>query len=478
MEYDNKIPKSMTSDKTSFAHETVLIRFPHILTGCIDDIHKAISKITDETEKAEGKKILEELVKFKYEVQHDRTLTPITDKLYPQEAEVFNKELEQRGNPHWLDVYWLFSECYLYRRVVTFFHNSPSKFWQEYDVFAVQKIDTFRTSRVAVLELAARYRELVEEIKANKDATHDPEAEKILFNEMFEVCLWGNATDLTLLANMSYEEIKNMQGSEARKRAEKNIVLNDLPRVYDLLAKARAEGKAERRVDFVLDNAGFELYVDLVLAGFLLSTGLATHIVFRPKSMPWFVSDVTPRDFKDTLDVISNAKTFFETPSDDDKLQGKTPAPLSAEEAANMEFVFKNWTQHHVEGEFVLRPHRYWTTGGSFWRLPHQAPDLYEDLKDAELVIFKGDLNYRKLTGDALWDPTTPYPDAIGPMGRNSGINVMSLRTCKADVVTGLKPGQDEELKKIAGDIETGARKWAWHGKWAVIALSEGKKQE
>lgn len=61
-------------------------------------------------------------------------------------------------------------------------------------------------------------------------------------------------------------------------------------------------------------------------------------------------------------------------------------------------------------------------------------------------------------------------------MGANSGVNVLSLRTCKADVVVGLKPGQDEELKKIGGDMETGARKWAWYGKWAVVCLSEGKQ--
>lgn len=372
-------------------------------------------------------------------------------------------------------MYWLFSECYLYRRVVTFFHNS--NLWQDYDVFAVQKMDTFRTSRVAVVELADRYRELVTDIKKDIKETHDPARERELFCEMFETCLWGNATDLTLLANMSYEEIQQMQGSEARKRAEKNIVVNELPRVYDLLYKARASGKKERRVDFVLDNAGFELYVDLVLAGFLLSSGLATQIVLRPKSMPWFVSDVTPRDFQDLLAAIQDPKAFFETPSDDDKLQGKTPAPLSAKEIEDLDFLFSNWSQHHTEGDIVLRPHRYWTTGGSFWRLPHQAPDLFEDMKPAELVIFKGDLNYRKLTGDALWDTTTPYPDALGPMGRGSGLNVMSLRTAKADVVTGLKPGQDEELKKLVGCEGTGARKWSWHGKYAVISLSEGKAE-
>ena len=51
----------------------------------------------------------------------------------------------------------------------------------------------------------------------------------------------------------------------------------------------------------------------------------------------------------------------------------------------------------------------------------------------------------------------------------------MSLRTCKADVVVGLPPGKDEELKKTeGGGGDTGARRWAWHGKWAVVSLSKG----
>jgi len=27
----------------------------------------------------------------------------------------YNKEIEQRGNPTWHNVTWLFSECYMYR---------------------------------------------------------------------------------------------------------------------------------------------------------------------------------------------------------------------------------------------------------------------------------------------------------------------------------------------------------------------------
>ena len=400
--------------------------------------------------------------------------SPIPKDQYPEEVDAYNKEIEQRGNPSWLDIPWLFSECYMYRRISTFF--SLSTHWKDYDIFARQKLDTFRTSRKAVVELSAKYKEFVQQLEADKDKTHDVEAEKLLFTEMFEICLWGNATDLSLLTNLTYEDIQKLQGAEARKRAEKNILINNLPQAYEILKKARDEGKTERRVDFVLDNAGFELYVDLILAGYLLASGLATQIVLRPKSIPWFVSDVLPGDFGALLNAISDPRFFFETQSEDEKLQDKTPAPLSEKEVEDLKFVFSHWAKAHGEGQLVMRPDRYWTMGGSFWRLPHEAPELAKDMQPAELVIFKGDLNYRKLTGDAHWDTTTPFPEALGPMGPQSGINVLSLRTCKADVVVGLQPGQDEELKKIGGDLETGARKWAWHGKWAVVCLSQGKK--
>lgn len=53
----------------------------------------------------------------------------------------------------------------------------------------------------------------------------------------------------------------------------------------------------------------------------------------------------------------------------------------------------------------------------------------------------------------------------------------MALRTCKADVVVGLKPGEDEKLKTETedGSSDSGARKWAWNGKWAVVSFSAGK---
>jgi hypothetical protein len=308
---------------------------------------------------------------------------------------------------------------------------------------------------------------------SDKSAEQNEKAEEVLFAEMCEICLWGNATDLSLLTNLSYEDIQKLQGSEARKAAEANIIANDLPAAFATLKKARKEiPKGERRIDFVLDNAGFELFVDLILAGYLIASGLATSVVLHPKSIPWFVSDVIPADFAALLNALADPRAFYKSLAGDDK------APeLSDEEADNLKFLFQSWATMHGEGQLSIRPSRFWTHAGSFWRLPAVGQEIFEDLKNSELVIFKGDLNYRKLTGDVQWPATTPFTEAIGPLAtRGYGIRTLALRTCKADVVVGLAKGKDEELKaKEGGGGDSGARKWGWSGKWAVVQYCDGR---
>lgn len=45
------------------------------------------------------------------------------------------------------------------------------------------------------------------------------------------------------------------------------------------------------------DNAGFELYCDFVYADWLIQSGICDQIVFHGKRLPWFVSDVTRKDW-------------------------------------------------------------------------------------------------------------------------------------------------------------------------------------
>ena len=341
---------------------------------------------------------------MRYFLRHrDLKLTDIRPLEDDDEADIksYNAELKARGNPTWHNVEWLYSECYLYRRISTLFRRS--KHWKSYDVFGRQKMATFKSSRPAVLELATKYKAIVEQIgqKSTIVSSNDPtkieEAEKALFMEMCEICLWGNATDLSLLTSLSYEDIQKLQGANARKESEKNILVNDLPAAFAIIKKAKKAG-TKSRVSIVLDNAGFELFVDLILAGFLLTEGLASEVVLHPKSIPWFVSDVVAKDFVDLLNVMADPQAFYAT--DIGTSSDTSPMPLMEKEVGDLRFLFDNWSNLHREGKLLLRPSRFWTHPGSFWRMPHTAPEVLEDLKESELVIFKGDLNYRKLTGD------------------------------------------------------------------------------
>ena len=53
--------------------------------------------------------------------------------------------------------------------------------------------------------------------------------------------------------------------------------------------------------------------------------------------------------------------------------------------------------------------------------MPHTAPEVLEDLKESELVFFKGDLNYRKLTGDVR-PAITLFKISIDMLCRQLGI--------------------------------------------------------
>lgn len=240
-----------------------------------------------------------------------------------------------------------------------------------YDVFARQKRSTFRSSKVAILELAARYRTITAQ-----SAVKDTASELVLFQEMCEVCLWGNATDLSLLTSLTYEDIQKLQGSQARETQSKNVLINDLPAAFEALKYAQIENPSGGRVDIVLDNAGFELYVDLLLAGYLLSTGLASKVVFHPKSIPWFVSDVVPADFTDLLSALADPEKFFN--GSNAGVHSKNQPSLTAKETDDLLLLWEEWNGFLRSGKMVIREDPFGqqlvATGGYHISLLNSSP--------------------------------------------------------------------------------------------------------
>ncbi|KAI9739703.1 MAG: hypothetical protein M1834_006422 [Cirrosporium novae-zelandiae] len=125
---------------------------------------------------------------------------------------------------------------------------------------------------------------------------------------MCETGLWGNATDLSLLTFLTIED--RLGGSKVSKD---DIITNDLSAAYDVLGVALTANKIERHINIILSDAGFEIFVYLVLTEYLLAFGLETKVIRYPKAMPWFSSDAMHKDMENLLATIANSQRFYDT---------------------------------------------------------------------------------------------------------------------------------------------------------------------
>ncbi len=102
-----------------------------------------------------------------------------------------------------------------------------------------------------------------------------------------------------------------------------------------------------------------------------------------------------------------------------------------------------------------LSTHWFNATSLFYFQLP---TDLQTDLASNDLVIVKGDANYRRLHGDAHWPFTTPFEYVV----RYFPAPMVALRTLKGEHVVGLSEQQVEHLQKQDPD-------WLINGKRGTI---------
>ena len=395
-----------------------------------------------------GKIIQAKLTLLKESMLGNAVLEPIRHDGRP-DIETYNTEFGTLRNRTWQAAPWLYTECYMYRLIHSFFTLSTS-FWHSYDMFATSKKSSLVGSKKGTIELVKRFQGLIQAI--NEKQAVDEETQKAIFEEMIQISLWGNATDLSLLTSLSVEELNSRQGKAVRESNKKNILVDDTEQVWNLLSSLRSSGSSTDS-HIVLDNAGFELLTDLVFAGYLIQSGYAKKVVLHGKRMPWFVSDVMLDDLDYLIQGFINGTIYDDIdPEDQDELH-------------DAGIYWKGLMDHD---KLELRTELFWTTQHPFGRLPIVDPGLFEDLADADLVVFKGDLNYRKLTYDGMWPHSTPFSEALGPLAKKhngQGVRSLVLRTAKADVCVGLKPGQDEKLEEG----------WTRYGKYAMVSYWDAK---
>ncbi|XP_076815430.1 damage-control phosphatase ARMT1-like isoform X2 [Clavelina lepadiformis] len=416
--------------ESSFAYGTVKDRMPRILTKVIDVCHKQIQS-SKECFGEDGRKdaidVVGKLSQLRSEIMTDKPLFALDDQLKDKEA--WNKRLQQYSNDSpasWFTAPWLYVECFMYRRIAGVLNSST--YLKTFDPFAEQKQQSLMQSMTAVENLATFLHSVKQSVKVNDTAML-----KQFFVDFLQVSLWGNKCDLSISAGE--ENSQNVSEPHKNLEALKKFILIDYSNdVWNLILKQKKR-KDQVRIDVVLDNAGFELFTDLVLCEFLLFFNLADVIIIHPKCIPWFVSDVNASDLNWMLSYLSSC-SFEEVSQLSTKLQER----------------FK-------DGSMLLMKNDFWTLPDPFCLMNESSSELYKYFSSSDLVLFKGDLNYRKLVGDLDWPHDTSFKMALRHFSPTS---LCSLRTLKADVVVGLKPGQAKLLAKEC-------KEWMVNGQYAVI---------
>ena len=302
----------------------------------------------------------------------------------------------------WYDIPWLWSESYFYRQLldaVGYFGPGP---WQG--------VDPFRPFKLAELDSP----ETDEELAALDALSADDQDRALLHGS-----LWGNRADLGFRLSAA--------GAGTAERAP-GLVADDSETFWSLLPPTGAG-----TLCLIADNAGRELVPDLLLIAHLFERGRIGRAVLHIKPYPYYVSDATTADVLDALRRLTGAQ------------------------GAALEYGRILWAAM-TDGRLSLRAHPF-----SAGPLPYadMPGDLRAELATAALTVVKGDLNYRRLVGDRLWAPTTPFADVTahfpGP--------VAALRTLKSDVITGLDAATEAAL--VAAEDQ----RWRTGGTHALIQV-------
>lgn len=290
----------------------------------------------------------------------------------------------------WLDVPWYWAEAYFYRRILEAARYFQPGAWQGVDPFGPKKATELAPDAAprAVQALLSCL----------------PEARRARFEAVLYASLWGNRTDL------SYEVAARLGRPTGDRDERSNLLVDDTTALWNHFQSGQG-----RRVAILADNAGTELLMDLVLVEHLLTRSLADEIQLHVKPQPFFVSDATAQDVRDGLEALGQ--------------EGGVAHDLAT-----------RLRLHVAERRLRVVTHWHYATSLFFFELPE---DLHCTLANADLVIVKGDANYRRLLGDARWPHTTPFAHAI----RYFPSPLVVLRTLKAEIIVGLQPGQAEQLQ-------------------------------
>lgn len=377
---------------------------------------------------------------------------------------------------------------------------NPESTAPAYDIFRAEKKASFakylQTTIVPHVELGL-YRPL-----PPNASTVDARKERLRY--LILSMLWGNAVDLSFRRAEDHDPAHSV--SSIRFPPESNIIGNHVDAIVERIEKTffnvDRECHVTKHLDVVLDNTGVELVADLIFAAFVLSSTEHVVITLHGKPSPFYVSDVTSLDLDDTFEGLRSAGTManelatliLHHLSQTQRLRfAADPCWVSPLEYRELPPTVVNtffFTQSLVVP--VDEPDALHPAGHSLKRFPKTS-----------MVIFKGDLNFRRLVGDRHWDKRSFYAATKAVVGHDaaddemalashvtrrstcgrippsldsaisdywpcSTVPVVALRTCKSEVCCGVPI---ETVDSLDRDPKTAAT-WRVSGAYAVALIT------
>jgi hypothetical protein len=184
-------------------------------------------------------------------------------------------------------------------------------------------------------------------------------------------------------------------------------------------------------VELIADNAGRELCWDLALIDGILQANVK-QVVFHVKPWPMFVSDALPSDVKNTIQMM------------------KAQSPDSITYSMGQRL-----SKYIDGGRLDIQAANDWGEPRHFSQL---GTDVVTGLTKADVVIAKGDLNYRRFIEDRLW----PEETSINQAAHNVPFSAFALRVLKSEAVAGIPLTVHQHLNLSDPD-------WRCDGRYAII---------
>lgn len=401
--------------KESFAHFTARTRFRKIFSEhCSGDYEKDFLE-----------KTVNEALKPK-ESDNPNSYSLLDDKGIEHFLNTVNEKIQRYSPPEYPKIQITrestlrqFFDCApFFESEVLFYHALLAQkkyFSNRYDFFATEKKDSLENSRDKFIE------NLKELFLPREQGCFDIKT----FRTCIHYCLSANTSDLSQL---------NAKERFCYGVGDISILYDDT----DVLFAYLSEKKPLKRIDIICDNAGKELFSDLYLACYFLSNNIVENVAFHLKPYPFFVSDATKEDFGFMMNAIMQ---------------------YSGNECA------AQCSSYVREGKIEIEDDMFWAAPLCFEDMPESK--LREQLCGSDLIIVKGDLNYRRLVEDRDWRHTDSFLERT--KGVFGDVPILAPRVLKSDVLVGVSEAAYHTAKSSDKLGAPADQRFKGNGKWAVV---------